>query len=237
MANETNKVITLMCERSADVTGLLDADGKVNGVDGLHVVKLPCSGMVQPLMIEAALKQGAAGVVVCGCQIGDCYYREGNKMIRERLLGNRPPSLKKATDRRRVLALWLSRPQKDRFLADANEFMQYLRGLPAAEPAAAAPAKPAPAAVKPAPDAAGGPAATPEDKAAKEQAKTSAAVAADPKAVSAVVGADGKVDNTKTVVPADSDSNQKDPKVVVDIPPIQEGRGPLDSTGDATSST
>lgn len=133
-----------MCERSADVNDLLDADGKVRGVDGLHVVKLPCSGMVQPNMIETALKAGAAGVVVCGCQIGDCYYREGNKMIRERLLGNRVPTLKKATDRRRILALWLSRPQKDRFLADTAEFVRFVASLPAPEPAA--PAKPAPAA-------------------------------------------------------------------------------------------
>lgn len=146
MANENNRVITLMCERSADVNDLLDADGKVKGVDGLHVVKLPCSGMVQPNMIETALKAGAAGVVVCGCQIGDCYYREGNKMIRERLLGNRVPTLKKATDRRRILALWLSRPQKDRFLADTAEFVKFVASLPAPEAAAPAAAKPAPAA-------------------------------------------------------------------------------------------
>ncbi|MFN8551381.1 MAG: hydrogenase iron-sulfur subunit [Candidatus Obscuribacterales bacterium] len=146
MANENNRVITLMCERSADVNDLLDADGKVKGVDGLHVVKLPCSGMVQPNMIETALKAGAAGVVVCGCQIGDCYYREGNKMIRERLLGNRVPTLKKATDRRRILALWLSRPQKDRFLADTAEFVKFVASLPAPEVAAPAAAKPAPAA-------------------------------------------------------------------------------------------
>jgi len=110
-----------------------DADGKIKSVDGLHAVKLPCSGMVQPLMIEAALKQGAAGVIVCGCQIGDCYYREGNKMIRERLLGNRVPTLKKATDRRRILALWLSRTQKDRFIADAKEFVAFVQALPAAD--------------------------------------------------------------------------------------------------------
>lgn len=153
MANENNKVITLMCERSADVNDLLDADGKVKGVDGLHVVKLPCSGMVQPNMIETALKSGAAGVVVCGCQIGDCYYREGNKMIRERLLGNRVPTLKKATDRRRILALWLSRPQKDRFLADAGEFVRFVSSLPADAPAAAAAKPAAAAAAKPAAEA------------------------------------------------------------------------------------
>jgi F420-non-reducing hydrogenase iron-sulfur subunit len=138
-----------MCERAADVNSLLTADGAVKDVDGLHVVKLPCSGMVQPLMIEQALKNGAEGVIVCGCQIGDCYYREGNKMIRERLLGNRPPGLKKTVDRRRVEALWLSRLQGKQFVAEAKEFIAKVRALPAAEtakPAAKTPDKPAPTA-------------------------------------------------------------------------------------------
>ncbi|CAN5622898.1 hypothetical protein BH10CYA1_BH10CYA1_42590 [soil metagenome] len=223
MANENNKVITLMCERSADVNDLLDADGRIKSVDGLHAVKLPCSGMVQPLMIEAALKQGAAGVIVCGCQIGDCYYREGNKMIRERLLGERVPTLKKATDRRRILALWLSRPQKERFIAEAGEFVKFVQGLPAPEVAAAPPAAAKPAAAKPAAEAAPKTEAAVKAEAVPEKSEPTAVV----------LGADGKVDNTKVVKPASEDSNDKDPKIEVEIAPIKEGRGPLEeSSGD-----
>ncbi len=141
---EEKTVITLMCERAADVNDLVDKNNEVQSVPGLKVVKLPCSGMIQPLMIEAAMKAGASGVIVCGCQIGDCYYREGNRMIRERLLGDRPPTLKKTVDKRRVMALWLSRRQKSKFESEAKEFVAYVNKLePAAEapkPAAAAPA-------------------------------------------------------------------------------------------------
>jgi F420-non-reducing hydrogenase iron-sulfur subunit len=126
---ESKRVITLLCERAADINSLVDESGKVEGVPELGVVKFPCSGMIQPLMIEAALKAGAEGVIVCGCQIGDCYYREGNKMIRERLLGERPPGLKKTVDRRRVMALWLSRLQKERFISDSKEFIVKLQTL------------------------------------------------------------------------------------------------------------
>lgn len=126
---EEKTVITLMCERAADVNGILNKDGECTSVPGVKVVKLPCSGMVQTLMIEAAMKAGASGVIVCGCQIGDCYYREGNKMIRERLLGERPPGLKKTVDRRRVMALWLSRLQRGRFETEAKEFVAYVSKL------------------------------------------------------------------------------------------------------------
>ena len=131
------KVINLICERSCDLTQHVDDDGKLKGVDGAYVVKYPCSGMIQPLQIEAALKAGAQGVVVTGCQLGDCYYREGNRMIRERLLGDRPPTLKKAVDRRRVMGLWLSRVQPERFIAEIKEFAAYVGRLEAeASPAA-----------------------------------------------------------------------------------------------------
>jgi F420-non-reducing hydrogenase iron-sulfur subunit len=125
------RVINLVCERSCDLTDHVDDTGKLKAVDGAYVVRYPCSGMIQPLQIEAALKAGAEGVVVLGCQLGDCYYREGNKMIRERLLGDRPPGLKKAVDRRRVVGLWLSRVQPDRFVGEVKNFQDYVATLPA----------------------------------------------------------------------------------------------------------
>lgn len=128
------KVITLICERSVDLKAHVNGAGQLTDAPDVKVVKFPCSGMIQPLMIEAALKAGASGVIVCGCQIGDCYYREGNKMIRERLLGERPPGLKKTVDRRRVMALWLSRPQSARFVSEAKEFVAMVGQLNTSEP-------------------------------------------------------------------------------------------------------
>lgn len=125
------KVISLVCERSCDLTGLVDDNGKMKDVSGCYVVKYPCSGMIQPLMIEAALKAGAEGVVVTGCELGDCYYREGNRMIRERILGDRPPGLKKTVDRRRVIGLWLQRLQPERFISEVKDFASYVGTLEA----------------------------------------------------------------------------------------------------------
>lgn len=126
------KIMTLICERSCDLTNIMDSsNSQLKDMPGCYVIKFPCSGMIQPLMIEAALKNGADGVVVTGCQIGDCYFREGNKMIRDRLLGTRVPTLKKATDRRRVIGLWLSRMQPQRLLQEVKNFSETVDKLPA----------------------------------------------------------------------------------------------------------
>ncbi|MBX9686010.1 MAG: hydrogenase iron-sulfur subunit [Candidatus Obscuribacterales bacterium] len=127
------KIMTLICERSCDLSNQVDSQSQFKDMPGCYVVKFPCSGMIQPLMIEAALKNGADGVVVTGCQIGDCYFREGNKMIRERLLGERPPGLKKTVDRRRVIGLWLSKVQPQRLLKEVKDFKDEVAKLAAPE--------------------------------------------------------------------------------------------------------
>jgi coenzyme F420-reducing hydrogenase delta subunit len=215
---EEKKVITLLCERAADLNNLLDSDGKLQGVSGMSVVKLPCSGMIQPLMIEGALKAGAAGVLVCGCQIGDCFYREGNKMIRERLLGGRPPGLKKATDRRRVRALWLSRVQVNKFISDANEFVAYVHGLEAPAPEAA---KPAPAA-KPAAPAADKPAASDKPVAADKPAAAKSDAAEKPAQKKAEAKAEGKKE----------DKPEKSKETAEDKPATDTASGDATASGD-----
>ena len=121
---QNKKIVALMCERSVEIS-----DKDLEGIPEVGIVKFPCSGMIQPLMIEAALKAGACGVIATGCQIGDCFYREGNKLLRERLLGDRPPGLKKAVDKRRVLGLWLSKLQKTRFIDETKQFTNYAINL------------------------------------------------------------------------------------------------------------
>ncbi|WP_371802404.1 hydrogenase iron-sulfur subunit [Candidatus Lokiarchaeum ossiferum] len=44
----------------------------------LRVMRVMCSGRVEPAMVLAALKRGVDGVLVGACHIGDCHYVNGN---------------------------------------------------------------------------------------------------------------------------------------------------------------
>jgi coenzyme F420-reducing hydrogenase delta subunit len=77
-------------------------------------------------MIEAAFNAGADGVIAMGCQIGDCHFREGNKFCRERLLGQRPPMIKKTVPKRRLKGLWMSEVQVEDFKARVEDFKGYV---------------------------------------------------------------------------------------------------------------
>ncbi len=44
----------------------------------VHVIRLMCSGRVEPEFILTAFREGADGVLVLACHPGDCHYKEGN---------------------------------------------------------------------------------------------------------------------------------------------------------------
>ena len=50
----------------------------------MRIVRVMCSGRVDPAFVIKALKDGADGVLITGCHIGDCHYISGNEYARER---------------------------------------------------------------------------------------------------------------------------------------------------------
>jgi F420-non-reducing hydrogenase iron-sulfur subunit len=127
--SQPGPVISIVCERSVDFKGKLDDKGHLLDAPNVKVIPVPCSGMIQPIMIETALKKGASGVIAMGCRMGDCHYREGNKFLRERLLGLRMPKLKPNVDKKRVQAFWLSAVEYDSYLDMAQAFNDTLSDM------------------------------------------------------------------------------------------------------------
>ncbi len=118
------KVVVIACERSVNLDKELSPTHTLNGVENAYVVRVPCSAIIQPRMIESAFNSGAQGVIAMGCQIGDCHFREGNKFCRERLLGLRPPLIKKTVPKNRLKGLWMSEVQVGTFKNRVREFQE-----------------------------------------------------------------------------------------------------------------
>ncbi|MEB3286413.1 MAG: hydrogenase iron-sulfur subunit [Vampirovibrionales bacterium] len=122
MSSQKAEIIGIVCERSVDFKGKLDENGCLLDDPKVKIVQVPCSGQIQPIMIETALKKGAKGVFTTGCRIGDCHYREGNKFLKERLMGKRMPKLKPTVDKTKLDAYWLSAVEYDKLRDMLSEF-------------------------------------------------------------------------------------------------------------------
>lgn len=51
----------------------------------LRIIRIPCTGRMDPLLVMKAFQEGADGVLISGCHPGDCHYNEGNYYARRRL--------------------------------------------------------------------------------------------------------------------------------------------------------
>ncbi len=129
--NGSPSIIGFICENSIKKDVLLNSEGKgLKDMPDVPVIMLPCAGMLNHSMVEYALRSGADGVFICGCQIKECYYREGSKWAHERFSGNRPPVLtaNENYDYSRIRAYWLSPLQSKELLKELAVFTDELKG-------------------------------------------------------------------------------------------------------------
>jgi len=93
------------------------------------VVRVMCSGRIDPQFVLDAFANGADGVLIGGCHPGDCHYQEGNYncLRRARLLKRMLQQLGIEEDRFRVE--WISAAEGDRVRVVINDMVEKLRAL------------------------------------------------------------------------------------------------------------
>ncbi|MES0326858.1 MAG: hydrogenase iron-sulfur subunit [Gammaproteobacteria bacterium] len=92
-------------------------------------IKLMCSGMIPPTMVEYALKKGADGIMIVGCRHNDCFFRFGNLWVDKRFSGERKPILRKRADRRRIRVFGGSETDKKSIENELSSFRNELLEL------------------------------------------------------------------------------------------------------------
>ena len=78
------RIVAFLCTwcsyAGADLAGV----SRLQYPPNVRVIRVPCSGRVESAFIIKALEEGADGILVSGCHIGDCHYGEGNYRARRR---------------------------------------------------------------------------------------------------------------------------------------------------------
>ncbi len=78
------KIVAFLCNwcsyAGADAAGT----SRLRQPENIRIIRVPCSGRVNPLFVLKAFNLGADGVLVSGCHPNDCHYSEGNFYARRR---------------------------------------------------------------------------------------------------------------------------------------------------------
>lgn len=145
------KIVAFFCTwctyTAADLTGI----SRLSYAPNVRVIRLMCSGRVDPQFVLAAFRHGADGVLIGGCHPGDCHYQAGNYKARRRIELLRAVLRDLGVEDQRLRIEWISASEGEKVQRVCNEMTEELRGLgplrlerpqrQAAEPAGAGPEK------------------------------------------------------------------------------------------------
>jgi len=95
----------------------------------VRVVRVMCSGRVSPELILHTFREGADGVLVLGCHLGDCHYTDGNHRTAKRI-----PMLRNllgyvGIEPERLRLEWASSAEGDKVARVVTEFTETVRAL------------------------------------------------------------------------------------------------------------
>ncbi len=95
----------------------------------LRIIRVMCSGMVHPNMVINALTKGADGVMIMGCHIGDCHYREGNLKAQSRADAIKLMLQDFGIEDDRFRLEWVSASEGPRFAQVVTEMVEKVKAL------------------------------------------------------------------------------------------------------------
>jgi coenzyme F420-reducing hydrogenase delta subunit len=129
------RIVAFVCNWCTYAGADLAGTSRMQYAPNVRIIKLPCTGRIDPMFIVKAFEGGADAVLVSGCHPGDCHYTAGNYHARRRwaifhkLLGLT------GIDEGRLFFSWVSAAEGRKFADLINEVTQSVRALGSFEPA------------------------------------------------------------------------------------------------------
>jgi F420-non-reducing hydrogenase iron-sulfur subunit len=129
MPDYNPRFITFTCNwcsyAGADLAGV----SRVQMPTNFRIIRLMCSGRIEPAYVLKAIKSGFDGVLVTGCHMGDCHYLKGNENAKKKIELTFELLNILGVEKERLRLEWISASEGTRFGEVIKEFTDTLREL------------------------------------------------------------------------------------------------------------
>lgn len=136
------RIVAFFCNWCTYLAADLAGTSRIKYAPNTRVIRVMCSGRIDPQFVLDAFAKGADGVLIGGCHPNDCHYQEGNyKALRRYHLLKRLVR-QMGIEEERLRLEWISAAEGDRVRVVVNDMVEKIRALgplkrqAAAEPAA-----------------------------------------------------------------------------------------------------
>ena len=121
------KIVGFLCKWCSYAGADLAGTSRKKYPANIGIIKVPCSGRVDPLFILKALRLGFDGVLVSGCHPGDCHYQTGNYRARRKIAVTKRFLEYMGIEPERVQASWCSASEGAKFAEVVTEVTSGVR--------------------------------------------------------------------------------------------------------------
>jgi len=124
------KIVGFLCNWCAYAGADLAGVSRIQYPPNLRIIRMMCSGRVDPSFILEAFKQGADGVLVAGCHLpSDCHYIAGNFKAQRRVLILKKLLKQLGIEPERLRIEWISAAEGDKFARVVKEMVEEIKRL------------------------------------------------------------------------------------------------------------
>ena len=129
MSDWQPKILAFLCNwcsyAGADLAGV----SRIQYPPNIRVVRIPCSGRVNPIFVLKSLQNGFDGVLVSGCHPGDCHYISGNYVARRKFSVLKSLLEFVGVEPGRVQFSWVSAGEGEKFAEVVTKVTEDIRKL------------------------------------------------------------------------------------------------------------
>jgi len=123
------KVVGFLCNWCTYTGADLAGTSRIQYPPSIRIIRVMCSGAVDPTYILKALFEGADGVFVGGCHPGDCHYLSGNYKARRRMVLMNSILNTLGLEPERLWFRWISASEGQKFADTITEMTESLKRL------------------------------------------------------------------------------------------------------------
>jgi F420-non-reducing hydrogenase iron-sulfur subunit len=123
------RIVAFFCNWCTYTAADLAGTARMTYAPNARVVRMMCSGRLDPQFVLQALREGADGVLIGGCHPGDCHYQEGNYKAYRRYTVLKRYLKAMGIENERVRLEWIAASEGDRVQKVMNEMTEQLKKL------------------------------------------------------------------------------------------------------------
>jgi F420-non-reducing hydrogenase iron-sulfur subunit len=123
------KIVGFLCNWCSYAGADLAGTSRLKYSPNVRVIRVMCSGRVDPLFVLKAFQGGADGVLIAGCHPGDCHYQSGNYKTLRRMHIMKKMLEQYGIHPDRLRLEWVSAAESTRFATVVDEMTKTIREL------------------------------------------------------------------------------------------------------------